>query len=168
MSSKEPTMAKRLYSNFISRLIEGGGGLEAFTGVLGVILGLVFNLYFDVNIAEHNVLYNAMVTVSIGLVTMSAIIVNLAGALSLRTYRIASSAILVSKMSFASIIALLVSCCIGLLLLVFDQSLIRIVRYCLAGGWGGLVFGASIRSVLLGMRILTISLQMHLNANDQP
>jgi len=63
---------------------------------------------------------------------------------------------------------LLVSCCIGLLLLIFDQSLIRIVRYCLVGGWGGLVFGASLRSVLLGMRILTINLQMHLNANDQP
>lgn len=161
-------MAKRLYSNFISRSIEGGGGLEASTGVLGVIVGLLFNLYFDVNIAEHNVLYNAMITISIGLVTMSAIIVNLAGALSLRTYRIASSAIVVSKMSFASIIALLVSCYIGLLLLVFDQSSIRIVRYCLVGGWGGLVFGASIRSVLLGMRILTVNLQKHFNANEQP
>ena len=74
-------MAKMLYSNFLDRLIEGGGGLEASTGVLGVILGLVFNLYFDVNIAEHNVLYNAMVTVSIGLMAMSSIVVNLAGAL---------------------------------------------------------------------------------------
>ena len=160
-------MAKKVYSDFISQLIEGGW-LEASTGVFGVILGLVFKLYFDVNIVAHDVFYNTMVRISIGLLTMSSIIVNLAGALSLRTHRIASSAIIVSKMSFAPIIALLVSCCIGLLLLVFDQSLIRIARYCLAGGWSGLVFGASIRSVLLGMRILTINLQTHLNANDQP
>jgi hypothetical protein len=160
-------MTKRFYSHFISRLIEGKW-LESSTGVLGVILGLVFEIFLDVNIVDHNVLYSTMVRVSIGLLTMSSIIVNLAGALSLRTHRIASSAIIISKMSFAPIIALLVSCCIGFLLLVFDQSLIRIVRYCLAGGWCGLVFGASIRSVLLGMRILVVNLQTHLNANDQP
>ncbi len=154
-------------SNVVSHLIEGRGGLETSTGVLGVVAGLVFSRHYDVIVTDHSALYAAMVSVSIGLITMSAIIVNLAGSLSLRTYRIASSAILVSQMSFASIVALLASCCIGLFLLVFDQSLIRVVRYCLVSGWCGLVVGASMRSVLLGIRILTVNLQVHLNEKDQ-
>jgi hypothetical protein len=160
-------MHKGIFHNFIINLIEGTLVFETSTGVLGVIVGMVFSQYFDVNVVSHNVLYTAMISISIGLLTMSSIIVNLVSAISLNTYRIASAANLVSKTSFASIIALLLSCCIALFLLVFDQSLIRILRYCLTGGWIGLIFGASIRSVLIGMRIITINLQSQFNTNNK-
>lgn len=153
--------------NIIVLLIEGGVMFEVLMGILGMAGGLIFGKYYDITISEHIVFYNTMIRVSIGLVTMSAIIVNLLGAISLRTYRIASSSSKISKMSFASIIALLASCCIGLLLIVLDQSLDRIFRYILTGGWGGLVAGASLRSVLLGKKILAINIQMQLNEKDK-
>lgn len=152
-------MNRERLASWWSSAVEGPGWLETTIGIVTACGAWLFGRYGDLDVRDHSALYGGMTTVSVGLMTVSAIVVNLSSALSLRTRRLAQSPGAVATASFAAVSALLTSTGVGLVLLAFDEAISRDVRYALVGIWVGLVIAASARSLALGRRILIATLR---------
>jgi hypothetical protein len=146
---------------FCTDAIETGRWLEPVAGVVGGAVGWRLSGAITLNVPEHPTLYAAMTATSLALMTVTAIAVNLAAALtsSEQFATLALKARQFATASFTSLGAFLVGAAIGLLLLAIGQSCGRPGRYVLAGVWVGLTVAASLRGLALGRKVLEVSIR---------
>ena len=143
----------------INSLIEKPLLLEVLTSAMGAIGVLWVSQYFDLSIDNQEAIFLTQISVSIGLMSVSAIVVTLAATLSPKNQRMRAAVGQISGASFSSLGALLGGALVVLLLLGFSAELPRWLRYALEGFWIGTVLGSSIRIFVLGHRILVANLR---------
>jgi hypothetical protein len=148
-----------MLQKWFDSIVEGAGASEVVFALLFGLAGYFLSIAFDIHIPNRAALYGTFVTISIGLMTVSAIVVNLAGAIIPATIRIQQAIDRIALASFVGLAALLGSAAVGVVLLAAEDLLGRAGRYAAAGVWLGLVFAASVRSLVLGKRILVANLR---------
>lgn len=139
--------------------IESVGWLELLLATTIAAIFVYIGQKFKFQISNGDALYSAMLSSSIGLMAVSAIVVTLLSALSPNSIRLKRSIYTVSTLSFVPIAGLFLGALVALLLLATAQVMPCIGRQICSGVWLGITCASVVRSVGLGRNILALNLE---------